>query len=142
VISIDWTILVQFVNFLILMAVLNILLYRPLRNVMAQRQNAIDGGHQKASDLEASINEKMESYQGKLQQAKLEGSQEAAALRAEAVKEESAILGEARGEADKSLAELKKNVANEAEEARKTLVKETKSLASAIASKVLGRDVK
>lgn len=141
-ISIDWTILVQFVNFLILMAVLNILLYRPLRNIMAQRQDAIDGGHQKASDLEASINEKMESYQGKLQQAKLEGSQEAAALRAEAVKEESAILGEARGEADKSLAELKNNVANEAEEARKTLVKETKSLASAIASKVLGRDVK
>lgn len=141
-ISIDWTILVQFVNFLVLMAVLNVLLYRPLRKVMAERQEAIDGGHQKARDLEASINEKMESYEAKLQQAKIQGSQEAAALKAEAAKEETAILGEARGEADKSLAELKNKVAGEADAARKTLVNETKTLAGVIASKVLGRDVK
>ncbi|MCD6526419.1 MAG: ATP synthase F0 subunit B [Desulfuromonas sp.] len=141
-ISIDWTMLVQFVNFLVLMAVLNVLLYRPLRKVMAERQETIDDGHQKARDLEASINEKMESYESKLQKAKIEGSQEAAVLRAEAAKQESAILGEARGEADKSLAELKSKVAGEADDARKTLVKETKSLASIIATKVLGRKVK
>lgn len=141
-ISIDWTILVQFVNFLVLMAVLNVLLYRPLRKVMAERQETIDGGHQKARDLDAAINEKMESYESKLQQAKVEGSQQAAVLRAEAAKEESTILGDARSEADKSLAELKNKVAGEADDARNTLVKETKNLASAIASMVLGRKVK
>ena len=139
-ISIDWTMLVQFVNFLILMAVLNILLYRPLRNVMISRQEAIDGGHQKARD--SSISEKMESYESKLQQAKLEGSKEAASLRSEAANEESVILGDARSAADKSLADLKSSVAVEAEEARKVLNKETKTLARVIASKVLGRKVK
>lgn len=141
-ISIDWTILVQFVNFLVLMAVLNVLLYRPLRNVMAQRQGKIEGGHQKARDLEASIQEKIASYEGTLKQAKLEGAQDAATLRNEAAKQESLILGEARSTADESLAELKKNVAAEAEKARKTLKNETKNLAAAIASKVLGRNVK
>ena len=141
-ISIDWTMLVQFVNFLVLMAVLNILLYRPLRSVMNSRQEAIDGGYQKACDLESSISEKMESYENKLQQAKLEGSEEAASLRSEAAKEESVVLGDARSAADKSLAALKSSVAVEAEEARKILNKETKTLARVIASKVLGRKVK
>ncbi len=141
-ISIDWTMLVQFVNFLVLMAVLNILLYRPLRSVMSARQDAIDGGHKKASDLEDSINEKMERYETKLQQAKVEGSTQAATLRAEAAKEESVILGEARCAADKSVSDLKSSVAVEADQARKVLTKESRSIASAIASKVLGRNVK
>lgn len=141
-ISIDWTMLVQFVNFLVLMAVLNILLYRPLRRVMSARQDAIDGGHKKASDLENSINEKMQSYESKLQQAKAEGSTQAATLRAEAAKDESVILGEARSAADKSLSELKSSVAVEADQAREVLKKESKSIARAIASKVLGRNVK
>ena len=141
-ISVDWTMLVQFVNFLVLMLVLNILLYRPLRKVMSERQDAIDGGHQKARDLDEAINEKVERYEGQLQQAKLEGSTQAAALRTEATKEESVILGEARAAADKSVADLKASVAVEAEQARKVLTGETKSIASAIASKVLGRNVK
>jgi len=142
VISVDWTMLVQFVNFLVLMLVLNILLYRPLRKAMSDRQEAIDGGHQKARDLDAAINEKMERYESQLQQAKLEGSTQAAELRTEATKEESVILGEARSAADQSVADLKASVAVEAEQARKTLTSETKSIASAIASKVLGRNVK
>lgn len=141
-INIDWTILVQFANFIVLMVILNVLLYRPLRNIMTARQQAIDGGHQKAQDLESSINEKMDSYQSRLQQAKLEGSQVAATLRGEAVKEEQAILGQARGEADASLTAMKNSVAKEVDGARVKLHKETKTLAGLIASKVLGRNIK
>jgi len=134
--------LVQFVNFVVLMVLLNVLLYRPLRKVMGARQEAIDGGHQKAQDLESSINEKMGKYQAELQQAKLEASQTAAALKAEASKEEMAILGQARSEADASLTAMKSRVAQEADKARVILTKETRKLASLIASKVLGRNVK
>ena len=142
VISIDWTILVQFVNFIVLMVLLNILLFRPLRNIMAARQEAIEGGHQQARDLDASINEKLESYQAKLHQAKLEGSQAGQELRAEAAKEEMSIIGAARTEADASLTAMKKGVAIEVDKARVVLNKETQSLAKLIASKVLGRNVK
>jgi F-type H+-transporting ATPase subunit b len=124
------------------MVVLNILLYRPLRKIMIERQEAIDGGHQKAQDLESSIKEKMDSYQDKLQQAKTEGVRDANDLRAEAGKEELEILSAARNSADKELAGIKSKVAQEVDAARTTLNKETKSLASLIASKVLGRDAK
>ncbi|MBN2644528.1 MAG: ATP synthase F0 subunit B [Desulfuromonadaceae bacterium] len=141
-ISIDWTILVQFVNFLVLMIVLNILLYRPLRNVMAERQQSIDGGHQKARDLETSINEKMERYEKKLLEAKQDGAKQAAKLRGEASVEETAIIGAAREHATANLERIKADVAKEAEVARSGLKKEASNLASAIATKVLGRNVK
>jgi len=124
------------------MVLLNVLLFRPLRNAMASRQQAVEGGHQQARDLEASINDKVESYEAKLQQAKAEGSQAAQASRAEAAQEETAILGQARSEADASLNAMKAGVAKEVDDARVVLNKETQSLANLIASKVLGRNVK
>lgn len=141
-ISIDWTILVQFVNFLVLMLILNVLLYRPLRKVMANRQEGIAAKHQKARDLEVSINEKMERYEKKLHEAKVDAGQAAAAIRKDAAKREATILGSAREEANRHLDLIKVQVNKQAEAARSGLKKETQNLAAAIAGKVLGRKVK
>ncbi len=141
-ISIDWTILVQFTNFLVLMVILNVLLYRPLRNVMAKRQEGIKTKHQKARDLEVSINEKMERYEKSLYEAKVEAGQVAASIRKEATKREATILGSARMEASGHLDLIKAQVAKQADAARSSLKSETQGLAAAIAGKVLGRKVK
>jgi len=139
VISIDWTIILQFVNFLVLMAVLNALLYRPLRKVLAQRKEKIDGSHQRAKDLEAQIEEKMTRYQEQLQAAKVKGSQERAEMRSAATAEEAKLIGAAREEAAQRLLVLKGKVAEEAAVAEKTLRAETEGIAGSIAAKVLGR---
>ncbi|MDY0291143.1 MAG: ATP synthase F0 subunit B [Desulfuromonadaceae bacterium] len=141
-ISIDWTILVQFVNFLVLMFILNVLLYRPLRKVMAERQEGIAAKHQRARDLEVSINEKMERYEKQLHEAKAEAAQAAAAIRKEAAKREATILGSAREEANGHLDLIKVQVSKQAEAARNSLKQETQDLAAAIVGKVLGRKVK
>lgn len=141
-ISIDWTILVQFVNFVVLMLILNVLLYRPLRRVMAERREGVAAKHQKARDLEVSINEKMERYEKKLHEAKVDAGQAAAAIRKEAAKREATILGSAREEANRHLDLIKVQVGKQAEAARSGLKKETQDLAAAIAGKVLGRKVK
>ncbi|MDF1579504.1 MAG: ATP synthase F0 subunit B [Desulfuromonadales bacterium] len=138
-ISIDWTIILQFVNFLVLMAVLNALLYRPLRKVLAQRKEKIDASHQRAKDLEAQIEEKMTRYQEQLQAAKIKGSQERAAMRSAATAEEAKLIGAAREEAAQRLLLLKGKVAEEAAVAEKTLRAETEGIAGSIAAKVLGR---
>lgn len=138
-ISIDWTIILQFVNFLVLMAVLNALLYRPLRKVLAQRKEKIDGSHQRAKDLEAQIEEKMTRYQEQLQAAKVKGAQERAEMRSAATAEEAKLIGTARDEAARRLLELKGKVAEEAAVAEKTLRAETEGIAGSIAAKVLGR---
>lgn len=138
-IEVNWTIWLQFANFFILMLVLNVLLYRPLRDVMNRRRESVEAGHQRAKDLEGQINEKMERYQQQLQEAKLKGSQEKALLRQSAAKEEAGILAEAHERASDHLQTIKNRVAAEAAEAGEALRGEAQSLASHVASKVLGR---
>jgi F-type H+-transporting ATPase subunit b len=139
VISVDWTLLVQFVNFIVLMIVLNILLYRPLRSVIERRRETADQAHGKARDLQVQIEEKIARYEEKLQAAKMLGNQEKTALRQAGAAEEAGIIGKAREEAAVRLQDVKNKVAEAAATARQQLKSDTDALSGEIASKILGR---
>jgi len=141
VIELNWTLWLQFVNFFVLMAVLNFLLYRPIRDLMTKRKGMIEGDHNRAGELEEQVSAKVEKYQEQLQEAKQKGSQEKTELRRIADKEGSEILGEARGAAADQLNEIRNKIGADAEEARKALKGEVQTLATMVASKVLGRQV-
>jgi len=141
VIEINWTIGLQFLNFIVLMLLLNVLLYRPLRGVLEQRKATVDGGHARARELKDQIDEKMARYQDQLQQAKIKGNEERVALRTAAAKEEAEILGAARTVASGRLQAIREQVQTEAQKASKELRTQTSALASQVASKVLGRGV-
>jgi len=139
VIEVNWTFFVQFGNFVVLLVLLNLLLFRPLRNALAQRKETIDGGHARARELKEQIEDKMASYQEQLQQAKRQGNDEKAALRAAAAKEEAEIVGAAHGVAGARLQAIKEQVAGEAERAGAELRAQSSVLAAQVAAKVLGR---
>ena len=138
-ISLDWTLGLQFVNFIILLIILNKLLYRPLQKILAERREAIDGSHDRVSSLEADIEEKMQRYQEQLSAAKLAANEERNALKKAAGEEEAQILSAAHGKASQRLQSIKHQVADEAEAASQTLKKEADVLARQIATKILGR---
>jgi len=139
VISLDWTIFLQFANFVILMAILNILLYRPLRKMLSSRRETIDGAKERVRGLEGQIEEKMARYEEKLQAAKLQGNQEKAALRQAAATEEAGIIGSARDEATQRLQVVKDQVAAAAATASQQLKADAQGLAAEIATKIMGR---
>jgi len=141
VINIDGTLLIQFVNFVVLMIALHFILYKPLRAMLQQRKETIDGSHQHAKDLAVQVEEKMAAYQDKLQEAKLKAGQEKAVLRDDALRQEATIIGQARENATATLETIKGKVAAEAAGARKTLRSETEALANDIAAKLLGRSL-
>ena len=140
-IKLDWTLLLQFANFMILLVVLNVLLFKPLRAVLAARKTTIDGDLAKARATEAQIQAQVAEYEAKLQEARQRGGQERTALRQAAVAEEARLLGAANEAASRRLQELKGQVADEAATARQALRSETEVLARQIAGKVLGRSV-
>ena len=140
-IKLDWTLLLQFANFMILLVVLNVLLYKPLRAALAARKATIDGDLAKARATEEQIQAQVAEYEAKLQEARQRGSQERTALRQAAVAEEGRLLGAANEAASRRLQELKGQVADEAASARQALRGETEALARQIAGKVLGRSV-
>lgn len=138
-IEFNWTIALQFVNFVVLMWLLHVLLYRPLRTLLSERKATIDGGHARARELKEQIEEKMARYQEQLQQAKLQGNEEKAALRAAAAKEEAEVLGAAHEVAMNRLKAIREQVTGEADKARSELRSESAALATHVAARVLGR---
>ena len=140
-IKLDWTLFLQFANFMILLVVLNVLLFKPLRAVLAARKATIDGDLARARATEAQIQTQVAEYEAKLQEARQRGGQERTALRQAAVAEEARLLGAANEAASRRLQELKGQVADEAATARQALRSETEVLARQIAGKVLGRSV-
>lgn len=140
-IKLDWTLFLQFANFIILMAVLNVLLFKPLRAALQARRDTINGSRAKVQDIDEQVQTQVARYEAQLQEARTQGSQERAALRKTAQEEESRLLGEAnRSSADK-LQVIKEQIQQEAGAARQILQSETETLAKEIAGKVLGRAV-
>jgi len=141
VISVDWTLGLQFLNFIILLLILNKLLYKPLSKIMAQRREKIEGSYARAKELETGIDEKMRLYQQQLNDAKIFANEERSQLRKGAIEVEAALLSEAHKKATARLQMIKAQVASEAEDARKILQSEARSLAGQIATKILGREL-
>jgi F-type H+-transporting ATPase subunit b len=139
VINLDITFIFQIVNFLVLMLVLNVILYKPVRKMLADRAAEIAGGHEKAAVVDRDVQDKMAQYEARLREAKLKASEERGILKKDALAEESVLLDKARKEATDSVNTLKGRVAKEAAEAREYLREQTQSLSLEICEKVLGR---
>ena len=138
-INLDITFIFQIVNFILLMLVLNILLYKPIRKILADRSAEIAGGHAKAIEVDKDVQDKMAQYEARLREAKTKASDERGVMKKDALVEESSILDKARKEATDSLNILKSQVAKEAAGAREFLKEQTLSLSLEISEKVLGR---
>jgi F-type H+-transporting ATPase subunit b len=121
------------------MLVLNILLYKPMRKILADRATEVAAGHEKAIEVDKDVQEKMAQYEAQLREAKSKASEERGILKKGALAEETVILDQARKEAGDSVNALKKRVAKEAAEAREYLREQTRSLSLEICEKVLGR---
>ncbi len=140
-IKLDWTLLLQFVNFMILMAVLNALLFKPLRAALQARKETIERAKAKVQDIDEQVQAQIARYEAQLQDARQQGGQERSALRKTGQEEEARILGDANRNAAEKLQTITAQIQEEAGSARQALRKETEALAKEIAGKVLGRAV-
>jgi len=140
-INIDLAFLIQLINFLVLLAILNVFLYRPIRKVLAERQGRIADARSKAEGVDKDVQAKMAEYEARLKEMKSGAADERGALVKEAQVEEVAILEAARREASDTLSAIKARVAKEAADARVILQAQAKLLSVDICEKVLGRSL-
>lgn len=140
-IELNLAFVVQMINFGILVLILNVFLYKPIRTILAERRQVIDSAREKAVSVDQDVQEKMAQYEARLRDAK----NEAAGRRAEALKvaqaEEAALLEKARKEATDTLGAIRGKVVKEAAEARTLLAKQAEALSGDICEKILGRSL-
>jgi F-type H+-transporting ATPase subunit b len=139
VINLDLTFVIQIINFLILLTVLNIFLYKPIRKAIADRTATVDGAKARAEAVDLDVQEKVALYEARLREAKAKAGEERGVLKAQALAEEATVLEKARKEAGDSLATIKETVAREAAQARTALQEQARFLSKDICEKVLGR---
>jgi len=132
---------VQVVNFGILVLVLNIFLYKPIRKVLADRRQVVDGAREKAAAVDLEVQEKMALYEVRLRDAKAVAAERRAESIKQAQAEETSVLEKARAEATVSLGTIRDRVAKEAADARILLKQQAELLSVDISEKILGRSL-
>ena len=137
--AINWTFVAQLGFFLAFMIIVNLFLFRPMRVYLARRQRTIDNLKATAGGSETALAEISAQYTRKITGAREENLSCRTDVRKQALAEQKALLDEARRQAILTVDAAEDDLAKEVAAARSHLEKETRSLAAAISSKVLGR---
>lgn len=140
-INLDIAFIIQLVNFLVLVLLLNIFLFKPIRKQLAERGALITGAKAKSAAVDKEVQEKLAAYEARMREIRAGAADERGVLKKEAQQQEAAILEKARAEATEALASIKAKVAQEAQDARRLLKESAESLSSDICEKVLGRSL-
>lgn len=136
-IELNVTFFIQLVNFLILLAVLNLILYRPIRGILQQRRERLAGYLSDIERFTKGAEEKLKNYEEDLAKARVEGSKIRNEFKALGTKEEQQIMAEAKQEAQKKLEEVRADLNAQVEQAKKELYSEVETYANMVAEKVL-----
>ena len=138
-ISIDFSLVVQIVLFLILFGILRRVLFGPVGRLMAERERRTEGAHAEARSMTEEGKELQEQYDAAIAKARAEGESIKSEIREEALKARNVILSQGRDAATQKIQEIREEVQKEMEAARQVASTNAEALAQQMAEKVLGR---
>lgn len=138
-ITVDITLLIQIVNMVVLMFLLNKVLYKPVRKILAERSEKLSGMRGEISKFEKNARLRQEEVDAKMAKAsgKAKAALDAARAEAQTAGDEklAAIKAKADSGKEKQLAEIKSQI----ESAKNGLQGQMDSFATDMAGKILGR---
>jgi len=140
--SVNYTVFIQIIVFLIAIFILNKLVFKPFLNLVDRRDKLTRGAIEEAHELEGKVKSIIEEYDAKIKEAREIATQERNKLIAEGQAVSSEILGKAREETTTLLNEAKMKLEADTKEMKDKLRGDIDGLAAVIASKVLGKEVR
>ncbi len=140
-VSVDGSLLIQMINFLVLLWVLNLVFFKPIRNIIIQRREKISNLEKGIEDYSEEVVKKDNAYKNGIKDAKDQGLKKKEAYIEAASEEEKEIIQKINKQAQAKLAEIKKQVTDEKEKASAELKKNVDNYAKEIGRKILGRAV-
>jgi F-type H+-transporting ATPase subunit b len=132
---------IQVANFIILIFILNIVLYRPIRKILSERKAKFDNLEQGIEMFNKDALEKEDAFARGIKEARANGVKEKEALIAEATEEEKQIINEINEKAQADLAGVREKISADTDSVRTALQAQIDDFANAIGEKILGRAV-
>ena len=140
-ISFDWSLIVQAVNFLLLLFLLTKLLYRPLLAKMSERTQAIQRSLDEAQQARAEAQKERDEFAAKIQAAYAEAQAIRAAALKDAADEQRRLVDAARTEAARLVASARQEMDQGVRRARQELRQEVADLAIGIAERLIKKSL-
>ena len=140
-VSINTTVFIQIINFLVLIWALNTVFYKPIRRILSQRNEKISGLEKNIDQSEHDAVEKDLALKSGIKQARENGLRTKETLEAEAIEEEKKIIEKINEKARADLEEIRAKIAKETDSARVALLKQVDGFADDISRRILGRAV-
>ena len=139
IVAIDWTLIVQAVNFLIFMVLINKFLFQPLLRLMEEREKELDGIYSEAEALKVKAEQLLKEVEETLAKAKEEAKKIIDAAVREAREEKERIISQAQEEASVKVEKAKEEIWQAFESEKAKLEAEAEKLAEEIIRKILGK---
>ncbi len=141
-ISLDATIfLTQMANFLLLIFILNILLYKPILSIIEKRKKQLELSDEEIKSLNMTVEQKAAEYDEKLRMAKQNVLDEKNVILKDAADQAKEIIEARRNKIPAMMAEFQERIAQEVNGARQILKSQSQQISTEIAEKVLGRSL-
>jgi F-type H+-transporting ATPase subunit b len=140
-IQIDWTVGAQLVTFLVLVFLLNMVLFRPIREALKERQARMAAQKADINFMETQGQGLASETKDKLAAARREGVGARESLKQEGSEAEAALLEEIKREVDQEWSQVEQQIKEDVGKARKALQTQTQSFAQLLVSKILGREL-
>jgi F-type H+-transporting ATPase subunit b len=140
-IDIDWTLYAQIINFLLLVFLLNVVLFRPIRNALRERQAKLLAQEAEINLLTDQNRSLEDEILEELAAARRAGAGARETLKQEGAQAEATLLEEVKHQVEVEWATVEKKIKADMAKARKSLQTQTQSFAQLLATKILGREL-
>jgi F-type H+-transporting ATPase subunit b len=137
-IDLNATFFVQFVNFLLILILLNVILIGPIRRILKKRAELVASQMEGIESFANAADTKLKDYDKALDLARQAATAGRMAMKAEGLAKEKTLLDAAGAEAAEKVQAAKAEIAAQSQAAKKALQAGVPGLASKAVAKVLG----
>lgn len=138
-IEINLTIVIQVVQFLLLLFILNRFLFRPTINLVEEREQKITTWEEETKKFHQSMQARLQSYEDQILEAKAQAQEQQELVTAELKEEEEKKLEAVSEEALRIVVSTREKLQEETEVLRVQLREQAEEMSQLVTEKVLGR---
>jgi F-type H+-transporting ATPase subunit b len=140
-IDINSSLIIQLVNFLVLLIVLNFILFKPIRQIMMEREQGISSALGDAKNAQERMQKLLDDYNVSLAEAKQKAAATYNTIYQRGIDAQRDMISAERTKAGQELDKARAEIVSASTAARADLRKEAERLSQDITSKLLGRAV-
>ena len=139
--DIDHTLVIQIANFLFLLFLLNIIVYRPIRRIISKRKADMSSSEDTTQTWRQKAEKCSQEYEENILETRKQGLSQRENIKDEGIKKEREMLRVTYASVEERIDEARKEIQDRIAQAKQSLQTELEAFSRELAEKILGRGV-